>query len=92
MTFNELTAWIIAKPFGRILIEHSETKKSVVFFLSCKGLDGQIYGIERDVSRYDLVMLKDSLDYHLGSIFDDIVRQFDAICQPVTIEASNGAT
>jgi hypothetical protein len=89
MTFNELMAWIIAKPFGRILIEHSETKKSVVFFLSCKGPDGQIYGIERDVSRHDLLMLKESLDWYLGLIFDDIAREFDAICPSMTTEASN---
>ncbi len=82
MTFNELVAWVISKPRGRILIERSPSKRTVDFYLSCESPVGdppQIVGLERRIDLRELYFLrgKQSVEDRLGLEFDAIKEDFE---------------
>lgn len=79
MTFNELVAWIVAKPHGRIRIESDGANRRIVFYLSCQLPSGAVVGIEQRIERHELQFLgsKEAVEAEIGRRFDSLREDFD---------------
>lgn len=82
MTFNELISWIVAKPCGRIMIERSESKRDVGFYLSCQAPSSrQVVAAEYHVNLGELRFLggKSSVEEWVGRQLDAMTNDFEDI-------------